>query len=93
MDGASGTNYADFGEFTLSSIKGSVEDNIAWLNMPAEDKFWFSSAVQAVQIGDNEYTSSGLTAAYALAEFDITFSKIYYDTGISLIYAPHKSGY
>ena len=48
MDSASGTNYADFGPYTLSSVKDGLEDNIAWLNMPDESFFWRSNAMQAV---------------------------------------------
>ena len=91
MDKASGTNYADFGAYSLSSVKGQSEDNIAWLDMPAESSFWYSSAVQAVQIGDNEYTSSGRTAAYAFETY--TESPVIFDTGVSMIYAPRGTGY
>lgn len=65
MDTASGTNYADFGPYTLSSVKDNSEDSITWLNMPGENFFWWSEEVQAVQIGENEYTTTGRTAGYA----------------------------
>ena len=67
MDIASGLNYADFGDWELDSVKDSDEDNITWLDMPWQTTFWFSAAVQAVQIGENEYTATGRTAQYAYA--------------------------
>jgi len=91
MDIASGTNYADFGEYTLSSVLGATEDNIAWLNMPSELLFWYSAAVQAIQIGDNEYTATKRTAAYYYGEGNS--APVIYDTGTSLIYAPAGLGY
>jgi hypothetical protein len=45
MDTPSGTNYAEFGAYSLSAVKGSSESSITWLNMPAEGFFWYSSAV------------------------------------------------
>jgi hypothetical protein len=62
MSSKTGINYADFGEYTLSSVKNSDANNIAWLNMPAEGLFWYSAAVQAVGIGSNEFTNTGRTA-------------------------------
>lgn len=91
MDIASGTNYADFGAYTLASVKDSNADNIAWLNMPAEGFFWYSAAVQAVQIGGNSYTSTGRTAEYCYGKENQ--APVIYDTGTSLIYAPSGIGY
>ena len=91
MDNASGNNYADFGPYTLESVKGNSEDNIAWLNMPDESLFWYSSAVQAVQIGENEQTTSKRTAGYFYGPGNDL--PAIFDTGTSLIYAPEGLGY
>jgi hypothetical protein len=59
--------------------------------MPSENLFWYSRAVQAVQIGENEYTNTDRTAGYAYG-YDLEYPVIY-DTGTSLIYAPGGLGY
>jgi hypothetical protein len=86
MSDASGTNYADFGPYTLESVRGNSEDNITWFNMPDESLYWYSSAVQAVQIGENELTTSKRTAGYFYGPENQV--PAIYDTGTSLIYAP-----
>jgi hypothetical protein len=36
--------------------------------MPAPGLFWYLAAVQAVQIGENEYTNEDRTAKYAYGD-------------------------
>jgi hypothetical protein len=59
--------------------------------MPTGGFFWYSSAVQAVQIGESEYTSTKRTAGYSYANG--LEAPVIYDTGTSLIYAPGGVGY
>lgn len=67
FDNSGGTSYADFGDYSLDSVKGNSHDNIAWINMPDESSFWYSASVQAVQIGENEFTNQKRTAGYFYA--------------------------
>jgi hypothetical protein len=65
FDNSGGTSHADFGDYSLDSVKGNSEDNIAWINMPDESFYWYSAAVQAVKIGDDEFTNQKRTASYS----------------------------
>ena len=51
--------------------------------------FWYSEGVDAVKIGDQSTTSSGMTAEYNLENWKYP---AIYDTGTSLIYAPGGVG-
>lgn len=45
MSNADGTNYADFGPYTLESVRDASKDNIVWLDMPDDTMFWLSLQV------------------------------------------------
>lgn len=64
MADVSEQSYADYGAYDIKSVKDADEDNITWVDMPKQEFFWQSEAVESIQIGEDDYYR-GRTAKYS----------------------------
>jgi hypothetical protein len=89
LTGEDETSFVDIGAYDTAGILDGDSANIVWVNMPDESFFWYSNEVQAVQIGEEDTTEKGKTAAY---NYENWVYPAIYDTGTSFIYAPAGLG-